>query len=370
MTDVELRTAMVERVRATAATVSDEVLAALLAVPRHHFLVDLPLETVYQDEAIVTKRGPGGIPISSSSQPTIMAIMLDQLSVRPGDRILEIGAGTGYNAALLATLAGPDGRVVSVDIDADIAERAQSALSDTAVTVVCGDGAFGYPDGAPYDRIIATVGAWDLLPEWTLQLAPGGRIVFPLDLGGAQCSVAFEYADGAWVSRSVVLCGFMRMRGTEAGPESHAPVDADLQVMLPTGGTVPVDVADWLTSAAPVGRVDVDHEFPLWLGIYSGDLCMLASSAPDERLGDALFTYGILGADGIAFLGKSVMAGGPSGPALASLLMAQAEAWHAHGRPSAADLSIMALPLSAPFSGIALEKRHTRLLLSWGTRAR
>jgi protein-L-isoaspartate(D-aspartate) O-methyltransferase len=249
-------------------------------------------------------------------------------------------------------------------------ERARTALSGTDVTVVCTDGAYGYPDGAPYDRIIATVGAWDLLPAWTLQLAPGGRIVAPVDLGGTQCSVAFEYADGAWVSRSVVLCGFMRMRGAEAGPENHAPVDSDLQVMLPTGGPVPADVAQWLTSATAVARVDVDQEFPLWLGIYCGDLCLLAASAPDERLGDVMFTYGVLGTDGIAYLGKSVMAGGPGGPALASILVAQAEAWNAHGRPTAADLSIMALPLSAPFSGIALEKRHTRLLLSWGNRGR
>lgn len=369
MTDVELRTEMVHRVRAAAGPVREDVLAALLDVPRHRFLPDLPLEAVYQDDAIVTKRGTGGIPISSSSQPTIMAIMLDQLGLRPGDRVLEIGAGTGYNAALIARLVGPSGRVVSVDIDSDIVARAEAALAGSGVTVVCGDGALGYPEGAPYDRIIATVGAWDLLPAWTSQLAPGGRIVLPLDLGGAQGSVAFERSDAGWVSRSVVLCGFMRMRGSEAGPEEHATVDTGLKLMLPSGGSIPAGVADWIAAAKPAGQIDVDQDFPLWLSIYCGDLCMLLAPAPDERLGGVAFTYGLLGSDGIAYLGKSVMAGGPGGYALASLFVAQATAWNDLGRPSAAELQITALPRSAPFSGIALEKRHSRLLLSWRPRA-
>lgn len=368
MTDTEARAEMVERVRAAAGSVSEEVLAALLDVPRHVFLPEVPLETVYRDEAIVIKRGPGGLPISSSSQPTIMAIMLDQLAPRPGDRVLEIGAGTGYNAALLSRLVGPSGTVVSVDIDPDIVSRAREALTGFDVTVVCADGALGHPGAAPYDRIIATVGAWDLLPAWTSQLAPDGRIVLPLDLGGVQCSVAFERAGDGWVSRSVVLCGFMRMRGSEAGPEQHSTADADMNVMLPSGGALPADVSDWIASATPAGAVDVDHEFPLWLGVYCTGICMMSARAPDPRLGDALFTYGLLGPDGIAYLGKSVMAGGPGGPELASLLVSQASAWNAFGRPGAADLRITAIPLYASFSGLALEKRYTRLLLSWSAR--
>src|SRR6202171_4032203 len=77
--------------------------AALRAVPRHIFLPGVPLEEVYRDQAIVTKR-IDNVGVSSSSQPAIMAVMLDQLDVRLGQRVLEIGAGTGYNAALLAHL--------------------------------------------------------------------------------------------------------------------------------------------------------------------------------------------------------------------------------------------------------------------------
>src|SRR4029077_5346990 len=122
-------------------------------------------------------------PISSSSQPAIMAIMLDQLALAPGQRVLEIGAGTGYNAALLCPLTGPGGTVVSVDIDDDLAAQARGHLAAAGypqVTVVAADGAGGYPPGAPYDRVIATVGVADLAPAWLRQAGPGARIVVPL----------------------------------------------------------------------------------------------------------------------------------------------------------------------------------------------
>ena len=88
-----------------------EVEAAFRAVPRHLFLPDLPLEEVYQDEAIATKMLDGQF-VSSSSQPAIMAIMLEQLQLEAGQRVLEIGAGTGYNAALMAHIVGETGQVV------------------------------------------------------------------------------------------------------------------------------------------------------------------------------------------------------------------------------------------------------------------
>src|SRR5215204_4057723 len=122
-----------------------------------------------------------GRPISSSSQPAIMAVMLDQLDVRPGQRVLEIGTGTGYNAALLAELVGGSGAVTTVDIDADLVEQAGRNLdaagvggvdvvrgdgSAGGVDVVRGDGSAGWPDAAPYDRIILTAAARDLAPAW------------------------------------------------------------------------------------------------------------------------------------------------------------------------------------------------------------
>jgi protein-L-isoaspartate(D-aspartate) O-methyltransferase len=125
MTDeVALHAALVARLREIA-PVAEPVLDAFARVPRHLFLPKVPLESVYEDDAIVT-RDDGGIPTSSSSQPSLMARMLDRLDVRPGQRVLEIGAGTGYNAALLAAL-GAD--VTTVELQPDVADEARRHLA-------------------------------------------------------------------------------------------------------------------------------------------------------------------------------------------------------------------------------------------------
>src|SRR3984885_15844323 len=118
----------------------ERVAAALHAVPRHLFLPGQPPEAAYRDDAIVTKRDEAGQPISSSSQPAIMAIMLDQLDLAPGHRVLEIGAGTGYNAALMSHIVGPSGQVTRVHIDPELTARAREHLDRGGVgpvTVVC-----------------------------------------------------------------------------------------------------------------------------------------------------------------------------------------------------------------------------------------
>ena len=137
---------MVTSVTDSGRPVSDAVAAAMRAVPRHLFLPDLAPPTAYRNEAIVTRRNADGQPTSSSSQPTIMAYMLDQLGVTAGQRVLEIGAGTGYNAALLQQLVGAGGRVVTVDLDADVAREAAAHLAAAGypeVIVVQADGAAG-----------------------------------------------------------------------------------------------------------------------------------------------------------------------------------------------------------------------------------
>lgn len=98
---------------------TEPIAEAFRAVPRHFFLPGVEAEKAYSDEAVVTKWASDGQPISSSSQPAVMAIMLEQLSGQSGQRVLGIAAGTGFNAALLAHLAGEAGAVMTIDIDAD-----------------------------------------------------------------------------------------------------------------------------------------------------------------------------------------------------------------------------------------------------------
>ncbi|HVC32818.1 MAG TPA: methyltransferase domain-containing protein [Chloroflexota bacterium] len=199
---------------------------AFRAVPRHLFLPGVDLDAVYRDPAVTTKR-QDGLGISASSQPTIMAILLEQLGLEPGQRVLEIGAGTGYNVALLAEIVGETGQVITVDLDDVLVEAARAHLASVGlhhVRVIYADGGLSYADGGPYDRIILTVGAWDIAPASREQLQPGGRIVLPLAVRSVQLSVAFAEADGHLESVSVRGCGFMLLRGAFAAPTVEIPL--------------------------------------------------------------------------------------------------------------------------------------------------
>jgi len=178
-------------------------------VPRHEFLPGLGAAQAYQDASVVTKSDADGLPVSAGTQPALMAVMLDQLGVAPGQRVLEIGTGTGSNAALLAHLVGDQRSVVTVEVDGELAERAQAALASAGfggITVLCTDGAVGAPELAPFDRIIVTASVWDIPPAWLSQLAVGGRIVLPLSVRGIQLSVALARDGGHWTSRSACRC--------------------------------------------------------------------------------------------------------------------------------------------------------------------
>lgn len=147
------------------------------------------LTAVYRNQSLVTKLDERHWPVSSSSQPAVMAKMLEALDVQPGQRVLEIGTGSGYNAALLATLTGEASPVVTIERDAELAATAGEALERVlgpGVAVIVGDGVAGWPSGAPYDRIIATASAPTLPMAWVEQLRPHGKLV--MDLQGTLAS--------------------------------------------------------------------------------------------------------------------------------------------------------------------------------------
>lgn len=232
---------------------SPRVEQAFRVVQRHLFLPGVPLETAYGEEAVITHRGPDGLPRSSSSMPAIMAVMIEQLDVQVGHRVLEIGAGTGYNAALLAWLAGSSGRVTTIDLDADIVQGARDNLrrAGSDVQLVVGDGWLGFPTDAPFNRIEATVGVWDLSPHWVDQLAPGEVVVIPLWLRpGVQASIAFRKGNGDLKSVSVEPCGFMRLRGPHSGPEAYVQLH-DWIVLVDQVDARKVEILGRLLSETP-----------------------------------------------------------------------------------------------------------------------
>ncbi len=215
-----LRSRMVDRMVDAGVVTTAAVERAMRTVPRHLFLSGVPLADAYRDEAVLVKRTADGSPISSASQPTMVASMLEALAVGPGHRVLEIGTGTGYNAALLAVLAGAGGRVVSVELEEDLARRAAGAIAGALagaggahVEVVAGDGRLGYPAGAPYDRVVVTAGASGVLPPWSEQLADSGRLLVPIvDAGGVGSVMGFDKVAGRLVATADIPCAFLPLR--------------------------------------------------------------------------------------------------------------------------------------------------------------
>ena len=193
---------------------SDDVRDAMLQVDRRDFLPPAAATEAYADAPVVLQVDAGGRPISTMSQPTMVALMLEQLQVRPGDHVLEIGTASGYNAALLAVLVGGTGGVVTIELDEELAARAAASLSGRSnVQVVVGDGRFGHRPGAPYERVIVTAGSEAVAPAWHDQLAAGGRLVVPLPDGdrGEVC-VTFEEVAGELVERHRTPCRFVPLR--------------------------------------------------------------------------------------------------------------------------------------------------------------
>lgn len=142
------------------------------------------LAAAHRNEALITRYAANGVAISSSTEPALMAHMLDLLDVHDGHKVLEIGTGTGYNAALLAYRLGPD-NVTTIDIDPSLTQAAKGALDNAGfpVAVLTGNGAHGAAKRAPFDRIIATCGVDRIPAAWIEQLAPDGLIVANVSRG-------------------------------------------------------------------------------------------------------------------------------------------------------------------------------------------
>ncbi|MEU9441486.1 methyltransferase domain-containing protein [Streptomyces sp. NPDC048304] len=210
----------------------------------------------YEDVPLVTRLRDGEL-VSSSSQPSLMARMLVALEVADGARVLEVGAGTGYNAALLAHRLGDDGLVTTVDLEPEITESARQHLAAAGhhPAVVTGDGTRGVPERAPFDRIIATCELTTVPRAWLAQCRPDGRILAPLATGLLALTVRDATGgEGRFLPRAAY---FVPLRG-----ECRRAPDAVSLAGLP-GGAREQESFRFLL-ALTRGALDPQEAYALW----------------------------------------------------------------------------------------------------------
>ena len=352
-----------DRCEKLAAEVADRAgpwVEAIAAVPRHEFvpnriwlhdptlagndLVPLDrnvdegrwLDAIYRADAVNTQvddgrpDGDSGWEVTSStSSPLVMADMLAALPVDEQCRVLEIGTGTGWNAALLAYRFGAH-RVTSIEIDAEVAAAARAALQGAGygeVHLVVGDGTRGVPDRAPYDAVLATVEAWTVPYSWVAQTRPGGRVVVPLagTLHPPGVLALEVHHDGTATGRIVSLALFMPLRGQRAARPRTGPTHRD-------GSLSSSELHPWwVGGGCPGSAVAIEMRMPGLHGHWSSD---------DDALGEQWLWHVPSGSWAVCELDESggpwpVRQGGPrrlwdEGEVAASW-------WRENGEPSVGD---------------------------------
>jgi protein-L-isoaspartate(D-aspartate) O-methyltransferase len=190
------------------AALDERVMAAMAKVPRHAFVPAELRQYAYVDQPLPIGYG------KTISQPFIVALMTDLLAPAEDDRVLEVGTGLGYQAAVLDALGA---RVYSVEIIEELAEQAKQRLAEAGgkgVKIRVANGYHGWPEHAPFDRIIATTAPQLVPPPLLAQLKPGGRMVIPAGLPGAQQLMVVEKdAGGRIAMREVLAVRFSELEG-------------------------------------------------------------------------------------------------------------------------------------------------------------
>jgi len=209
------RERMVETQIARRGIRDQRVLAAMRRVPRHRFVPPDQVDSAYQDRPLPIGLG------QTISQPYMVALMTECLQLTGDENVLEVGAGSGYQAAILAELAR---QVTTIERHAPLAERARQVLAElgyTNVTVVVGDGTLGWPPHAPYDAIIITAGAPRVPQALKDQLADGGRLVIPVGSGGYQSLLRLTRQGSRFKEEDFGGCVFVPLIGEQGWGEDE-----------------------------------------------------------------------------------------------------------------------------------------------------
>ncbi len=207
----ELRERMVDEQIVSRGISDKRVIEAMLRVPRHLFVPSELAFQAYEDHPLAIGWG------QTISQPYIVAFMTQALDLRPTSRVLEVGTGSGYQAAVLGQICDD---VYTIEIIPQLAERAAAMLKDLGyanIHVTTGDGYEGWPEHAPYDAIIVTASPTHVPPPLVRQLAEGGRMIIPINENGNQSLVLMKKKDGRLTQRSILPVLFVPLVNKKGG---------------------------------------------------------------------------------------------------------------------------------------------------------
>lgn len=295
-----------------------------------------------------------GTPLPQTSAPGIITALLRLLDVRPGDRVLEIGTGSGYTTAVLASLVGDSGHVTSIDVNPTLTARARALIDAASVVLVSSDGAYGHPPAAPFDRVIAWATPTVIPKAWTDQTRHGGRIVTPVKIApvaSANLTVAASVRDSTPTDLRLHAGSFVDM--TPRDVPQHLPAYF-LDALLDDG-----DAPAWLSAVALRGRPEVARAFlhdlvrrprtetaPFQGDDLSAVLAHLAANRPDDLA--AAFTplgrgIGYATAGSVALLVEGVLVSVGTGEAR-DLLRARLDEWRDR-RPRLDDMVARCVPV-------------------------
>ncbi|HEV3157102.1 MAG TPA: methyltransferase domain-containing protein [Candidatus Baltobacteraceae bacterium] len=322
---------------------------AFRTVPRHLFvprylcdgrMVDSTnpsyLEGIYSDVVLNTRIAEDGSPTSASSQPFLMAEMIETLGLERGMKVLEIGTGTGYNAALIHAVT--DAKVVSIDVQPDVVADAKIALRKAGISdvdVFARDGYHGYPEGANFDRIVATVGITGFSPAWFEQLAPGGTILAPISHGGLHFLLHARGDGGTIRAQGVEQVSFM----SADGPLTVSPHarKSPPPISIHEASTIHFDRVKSARERWPFPRGD-DSYSDLWVACAAWEHRITRADI-EWNLGSVFALVVDSEPKSVAILPHDgrVRFSGPLGISAASQLTKLIVSWEKNGRPSRKD---------------------------------
>lgn len=346
--------------------ITPETQEAFRANPRHEFVrkyqqgnetfevtsknLDEHLPTIYKNDVIgLFKDEKNGV-YSTISQPTLVLRMLDLLKLEPGHRVFELGAGSGWNAAMMGSLVGGEGKVYSIEIIPEIAESAKTVITDLGienVQIIEGDAGEGYSAGAPYDRAVFTAGTYDLPGALHQQIKEGGYLLLVIKVeGGGDQMFLLEKKKTHFESIRSMACAFVPMTG------KHALASAD---------PAPLDtLMDW----SDLSKREIDKRRFWWGGDGAGSFWMslgfrsfLSISEPgfrvftenaEKKSDPAQWFFGLVDSDSgslvIARNGFLVTYGSPRAK---EILMNRLHLWIDLGMPSMASMDLQIYPIDS-----------------------